>query len=98
MRRMRRPMGALSLVVAATVLFGAGTTRAFADDPVFPTWAEVQAAKASAAAKAAEVKKIQGIIATLQSQAAAAGKVALVAGEEYLLAKNSLSSATATAN
>ena len=98
MRRMRRPMGALSLAVAATVLFGAGTTSAFADDPVFPTWAEVQAAKASAAAKAAEVKKIQGIIATLQAQDAAAGKVALVAGEEYLQAKNSLASATATAS
>jgi len=64
---------------------------------VFPTWAEVQAAKANAAAKAAEVKKIQGIIATLQAQAAAAGKVALQAGEVYLEAKNSLASATATA-
>jgi cell wall-associated NlpC family hydrolase len=85
------------LAVAIAVLVGLGTTSASADDPVFPTWAEVLAAKASAAAKAAEVKKIQGIIATLQAQAAAAGKVALQAGEVYLEAKNSLTTATATA-
>ena len=93
----RRPMRALSLVVAVGVLIGLGTTAASADDPVFPTWGQVQAAKANAAAKAAEVKKIAGIIATLQSQAAAAGKAALVAGEVYLEAKDALASATATA-
>jgi peptidoglycan DL-endopeptidase CwlO len=98
MRPARRPMGALSLVVAVGVLIGLGTTAASADDPVFPTWAQVQAAKASAAAKAAEVKKIAGIIATLQAQAAAAGKAALVAGEVYLEAKDALASATTTAS
>jgi len=91
-------MGALSLVVAVGVLIGFGTTPAVADDPVFPTWGQVQAAKANAAAKAAEVKKIAGIIATLQAQAAAAGKAALVAGEVYLEAKDALASATATAD
>lgn len=98
MRRMRRPVGALSLVVAVAVIVGFGTTSASADNPVFPTWAEVLAAKANASAKAAEVKKIQNIIAGLQTQAAAAGKVALQAGEAYLQAKDSLASATATAS
>jgi peptidoglycan DL-endopeptidase CwlO len=98
MRVTRRPMGALSLVVAVGILVGFGTTAASADDPVFPTWAQVQAAKASAAAKAAEVKKLSGIIATLQAQAAAAGKVALQAGEVYLEAKDALASATTSAN
>jgi cell wall-associated NlpC family hydrolase len=91
-------MGALSLVVAVGVLVGIGTAPASADDPVFPTWAEVQAAKASAAAKAAEVKKIAAVIATLQAEAAAAGKVALEDGEVYLEAKDALASATAAAN
>ncbi|HEY1532355.1 MAG TPA: NlpC/P60 family protein [Galbitalea sp.] len=95
---MRRPFGALSLVVAVAALVALGTTPASADDPVFPTWAQVLAAKASASAKAAEVKKIQGIIGTLQAQAAAAGKIALQDGEVYLEAKDSLTSATETAN
>ena len=90
-------MGALSLVVAVGVILGVGITPASADDPVFPTWAQVQAAKASAAATAAEVKNIAGIIATLQAQAAATGKVALQAGEVYLEAKDALTTATATA-
>jgi peptidoglycan DL-endopeptidase CwlO len=98
MRRMRRPVGALSLAVAVGLLVGLGTTSASADDPVFPTWAEVLAARANAASKAAEVKKIQGIIGTLQAQAAAAGKIALIDGELYLEAKDSLASATATAD
>lgn len=96
MRPARRLLATLSLVVAVGVLVGVGTTAASANDPVFPTWAQVQAAKANAAAKAAEVKKIAGIIATLQAQAAAAGKVALQAGEVYLEAKDALASATAT--
>ncbi len=97
-RRHRRLVGALSLVVAVGMLVGAGSTAASADDPTFPTWAQVQAAKASAAAKAAEVAKIRGLIATVQAQAAAAGKAALVAGETYLEAQNALAAATATSD
>jgi peptidoglycan DL-endopeptidase CwlO len=98
MRRGSRHLAwALSAVIAGGLLMGLGTTAASADDPTFPTWAQVQAAKASAAAKAAEVKKIQGLIGTLQAQAAAAGKVALVDGELYLQAKDALADATATA-
>jgi cell wall-associated NlpC family hydrolase len=95
-RRFARPVWALSLVVAVGMLVGAGGTAASADDPTFPTWAQVEAAKASAAAKAAEVAKLSGLIATLQAQAAAAGKLALEAGENYLEAENALATATAT--
>jgi cell wall-associated NlpC family hydrolase len=87
----------LTVVVAVALLVGLGAAPASADNPAFPTWAQVQAAKATAAAKAAEVKKIQGLIGTLQAQAAAAGKVALIDGELYLEAKDALDSATATA-
>jgi peptidoglycan DL-endopeptidase CwlO len=98
MRNLRRPVGALSLAVAIGLLVGVGTTTAFADNPVYPSWAEVLAAKASASAKAAEIKKLSGLISTLQAQAAAAGKVALQAGETYLEAKDALASATTTAS
>jgi cell wall-associated NlpC family hydrolase len=97
-RQSTRLARALSLVVAVGILVGFGTTAASADDPVFPTWAQVEAAKASAAAKAAEVAKLSGLIGTLQSQAAAAGKVALEAGETYLETKNALDTATETAS
>ena len=96
-RGSRRLAGALSVIVAGGLVVGLGASAASADDPTFPTWAQVQAAKASAAAKTAEIKKITGLIATLQDQAAAAGKVALVDGELYLQAKNALATATATA-
>jgi cell wall-associated NlpC family hydrolase len=97
-RRSARLARALSLVVAVGMLGGFGATAASAADPTFPTWAQVEAAKASAAAKAAEVAKLSGLIATLQAQAAASGKVALEAGETYLEAKNALATATATVN
>ena len=97
-RRSARLARALSLVVAVGMLGGFGATAASAADPTFPTWAQVEAAKASAAAKAAEVAKLSGLVATLQAQAAASGKVALEAGETYLEAKNALATATATAN
>jgi peptidoglycan DL-endopeptidase CwlO len=92
---LRRPIGALSLVVAVGLLVGFGTTSASADDPVYPTWAQVLAAKASAATKSAEIKKLTGLIGSLQAQAAAAGKVALQDGEAYLEAKDALASASA---
>lgn len=98
MHTFRRPLGALSIVVATGLLVTLGTTSASATDPVYPTWAQVQAAEASATTKAAEVKKLSGLIAGLQAQAAAAGKVALQAGEAYLEAKDALATATATAS
>jgi peptidoglycan DL-endopeptidase CwlO len=96
-RGSKRLAGALSVVVAGGLLMGLGSSAASADDPTFPTWAQVQAAKANAAAKAAEIKKITSLISTLQGQAAAAGKVALIDGELYLQAQDALASATTTA-
>jgi cell wall-associated NlpC family hydrolase len=87
----------LGIMVAASVVSGS-PSAASAADPTFPTWAQVQAAQSSAAAKAAEIKKLTGLIGTLQAQAAAAGKVALQAGEAYLEANNALTTATATAS
>jgi peptidoglycan DL-endopeptidase CwlO len=98
MRRIRRPVGALSLVVAAGLLVGLGTTTASADNPTFPSWADVLNAERNAATKQAEIKTITALIGTLQDQAAAAGKVALEDGELYLEAKDALSTATAAAD
>jgi cell wall-associated NlpC family hydrolase len=96
-RGSKRLTGALSLAVAVGLVAGLGATSASADDPTFPTWAQVEAAKGNAAAKAAEIKKLAGLIGTLQTQAAAAGKAALQADEAYLEAENALTAATATA-
>jgi peptidoglycan DL-endopeptidase CwlO len=96
-RRVVATLTVLGIAVAASVVSGAPSV-ASAADPTFPTWAQVQAAQSSAAAKAAEIKKLTGLIGTLQAQAAAAGKIALQAGEAYLEANNALTTATATAN
>ncbi len=93
-----RPAGAISLSVAVVLLVGLGGSAASADDPTFPSWADVLQAEQNAAAKKAEITKITGLIGTLQAQSAAAGKVALIAGEQYLQAKDALDSATQTAD
>ena len=96
--RRKRLAGVLSLAVAGALLLGLGAVPASAaTDPKFPSWADVLAAEKNAAAKKAEVAKISGIIATLQSQSAASGKVALIAGEKYNEARIALATATSTA-
>jgi cell wall-associated NlpC family hydrolase len=80
--------------LAAALIMGAPAQAA----PSFPSWADVQKAAANVNTKKAEITKINSLIAGLQAQAAAQGKVALQAGEVYLQAKDALASATASAN
>jgi cell wall-associated NlpC family hydrolase len=94
----RRPAAVGCAVVATalaiTLAIGAPATAA----PTFPSWGDVQKAAQNVATKKAEITKLSGYIAGLQSQAAAQGKLALQAGEVYLQAKGALDAATAKAN
>ncbi|WP_460529693.1 coiled-coil domain-containing protein [Humibacter ginsengiterrae] len=65
---------------------------AHADD--YPSWDEVQAAKANAAAAQAEYNKIAGLIAQLQQAAEAASTEELKKEFEYTEAKNALDAQT----
>ena len=96
-RTMKRRFAAVAVIVVSTLALSLGATSPAAADPKFPSWADVQRAKHSVAAKKAEVTKLTGLITSLQNQAAAAGKVAAVRGEEYLNAKSELDAATAAA-
>lgn len=87
----------LSLAVAVALLVGFGAVPASATNPTFPTWADVLRAEKNAAAKKAEIAKITALIAGMQSESADAGKVALLAGEDYNQATIALSEATSAA-
>ena len=70
-------------------------TAAFAAPTVdYPSWADVQKAKANQSAKQAEVTKIQGILTQLSAQADALGKVAEQKAELYNQARDALDAAT----
>ena len=99
----RRPRGAAAavasaLAIAAGLVMVAGSgTVASAVPSVrsvdYPTWGDVQRAKANQAAKQAEVAKIQGILNQLSTQADALGKIA----EQKAELSNQANAALATA-
>jgi peptidoglycan DL-endopeptidase CwlO len=103
----RRPGGAAAAVASAlaiaagfalavssgTVAIAAPTART-AHTVDYPTWGDVQKAKASQAAKQAEVNKIQGILKQLSVQADALGKVAEQKAELFNQATAALTAAT----
>ena len=97
MARNARRIAAVAVFAVASLAITIGATAPAAADPKFPSWGEVQNAKRSVSAKKAEIAKLEKLIGSLQDQAAAAGKVAAVRGEEYLNAKGELDTATATA-
>jgi cell wall-associated NlpC family hydrolase len=97
-----RPRGAAAVVASAGVTLAVviglstlGTSSAIAAPRDYPSWADVQAAKANQAAKQAEVDKIQGILTQLQNQADALAKVAEQKAEAYNEAQSALAAATA---
>jgi cell wall-associated NlpC family hydrolase len=91
MSRQARPIGALVLVLAATLTLGVVVEPAWADD--YPTWAEVEAAKHNEAAKQAQIANIEGIINGLETEAADYAKAALEANEAYNQALDALNAA-----
>jgi peptidoglycan DL-endopeptidase CwlO len=100
----RRPRGAAAavasvLAIAAGFALAIGPgTAAIAAPTVrtvdYPTWGDVQKAKASQAAKQAEVTKIQGILKQLSAQSDALGKVAEQKAELSNQANVALTAAT----
>ena len=95
--RIKRPVGVASVLVVAAIAVGLGTTAPAAAATKYPSWADVQKAEANVTTKNAEIKKITALVSSLQNASAAAGKVALISGEQYLEAKNALTAATTTA-
>lgn len=88
-------LGAAAMgVVTASV--GVITPPAFADD--YPSWNDVQQAKANVAQQQALVDKITGLIQGLQRQVDAANVVAEKAAESYFQAKDALAAATKKAD
>ena len=81
-----RYLGALGLTVAPT---------AFAAD--YPSWDDVQRAKNNEAAKASEVSRIDGLIASLQADVAAKQAEAERLAGEYLAAQEAYETAAAQA-
>jgi murein DD-endopeptidase MepM/ murein hydrolase activator NlpD len=80
---------ALGILITASVV--SAPTAAFATD--YPSWAAVQAAKASAAAKQAEVNQLQALINQLDAQVETTQADAKTKGEAYGTAQDAYYSA-----
>ena len=83
-RRSALGLGVIGLA-AVSAFGGPLVAPAFAAD--YPSWPEVEAAKANEAAKAAEVAKIKGIIAAMEADLAAKQQAAQVAADEFYVAQ-----------
>ncbi|MGO4235661.1 coiled-coil domain-containing protein [Pseudarthrobacter sp. YAF2] len=85
--------GLLAIAVAATTVLPAS-----ADEPPppggYPSWADVQQAQSSEAAKAAEITTINGLLSGLQTQSEAAGDAAVRAAADYAAADAELQAAS----
>jgi murein DD-endopeptidase MepM/ murein hydrolase activator NlpD len=78
---MNVPIAVRALVaIVGLVLVGGIAAPAYADD--YPSWQDVQNAKANQAAAQAEVTKIQGLIANLQTQVQQTQAASVKAGDE----------------
>lgn len=84
-RRGAITVGALSAI--ALTAFGVSATTQNAQAADYPSWDDVQRAKASEASKAAEITRIEALIRTLTDQATVAEAAARKAGEEFYAAQ-----------
>ncbi|WP_336646537.1 M23 family metallopeptidase [Microbacterium sp. USHLN186] len=84
-RRSAITAGALGVVALSA--FGVTGTVSSAHAADYPSWDDVQRAKASEAAKASEITRIEALIQSLTEQAAAAEAQARQAGEEFYVAQ-----------
>src|SRR5260370_34740642 len=85
-----------ALVIATLTAVGGTATSAYADTS-YPSWGDVQAAKASQAATQAEVDTINSLLTGLQTSADQASLTAITRAAEYAQAQANLAAATATA-
>lgn len=84
-RRGAITVGALSAIALTAFGVSGATQSAFAAD--YPSWDDVQRAKASESAKSAEITRIEQLIRTLEQRAAAAEAAARTAGDEFYAAQ-----------
>jgi murein DD-endopeptidase MepM/ murein hydrolase activator NlpD len=91
--RMRGKTRVLALSSALALLLVGGIAQAAHAD-TYPSWSDVKAARHSASAKATEVAKIKGLIATSEAAAAATQQVAEQRGTEYQVLRDSVDTAT----
>lgn len=96
MRRFWRG-SAVAAALATALMITAGVAPAQAD-PSYPSWDDVQAAKANAAAAQAEVDRINTLLTSLQTAANAAGDLAVKRFGEYGQAEAALQAATRKAD
>lgn len=89
-----RPTRALAIVAAGVLLAGSTTASAAHADPVYPSWDDVQAARVSAAATAAQIARIHDHLDDLESDAIALSVDALEKGERYNIARDALDTAS----
>jgi len=88
---------AVAAALTAALVVSAGVAPAQAD-PSYPSWDDVQAAKANASAAQAEVDRINGLLTGLQTAANAAGDLAVKRFGEYGQAETALTQATQKAD
>ncbi|MEO7720462.1 MAG: C40 family peptidase [Pseudolysinimonas sp.] len=104
LRSKRRARGGAAAAVASALAIAAGLSLAIGSGTAiaapaartvdYPSWGDVQKAKANQATKQAEVNKIQGILKQLSVQADALGKVAEQKAELFNQATAALAAAT----
>ena len=89
----------IAAAAALTVLFASAPAIAQSDDPAdYPTWAEVEAAKASEADTQATLARLETALASAQAEAAAASTAAVEAGVAVREAEQDLEMATERAS
>jgi cell wall-associated NlpC family hydrolase len=89
-----KPLSALALAVTATLgatMAAAGPVQAAPD---YPTWDEVEAARADEKAAKQKVAEIEGFLTSLRTAAEDAGRSAMQAAERYNMALDELDAAT----
>ena len=83
-RRAGAVLAILAVLATGSILGGAGTSASAAE---YPSWDDVQAARQSKDATAAEVTRVQGLLAGLQAAVDSTQAVALHKGDEYQAAQ-----------
>ena len=95
LRRFGAMVGVVSLLVAGTIV-GQAADAAFAAG--YPSWGDVQAARASVTAKQAEINRLDSLLASLESAVTTAQDVANKKGAEFQAAQQKLDDAGYKAN
>ena len=98
MRKTRVTLGLAAAAVAAVLVTGIGAAAPASAAEQWPSQAEIQAAKASAAASKAEYNKIAALVKQRQAGAVAAAATALEKQNEYAKAEQAYQQASAKAS